>query len=112
MCAEAAYLAVFLVAQGKRHAGVSDPRSLIRSLHGCQFNAPQGPIKVDAENNHTYLFARIGRVQGDGRFAIVHETTEHIKPDPYLVDYDLPFAGKSEDAGAADRGKALARRGG
>jgi branched-chain amino acid transport system substrate-binding protein len=91
MCAEAAYFSVFLVAQGMRQAGTADPRSLIRSLHGCQFDAPQGPVKVDAENNHAYLFSRIGRIQADGTFHLVHESTGNIKPDPYLVDYDLPF---------------------
>jgi branched-chain amino acid transport system substrate-binding protein len=94
MCAEAAYFSVFLVAHGMRHAGDTDPQSLIRSLHGCQFNAPQGPIKVDAENNHTYVCARIGRIQKDGRFTVVHESTGSIKPDPYLVDYDLPFTAR------------------
>lgn len=91
MCAEAAYFSVLLVAHGMRLAGPADPQSLIRSLHGCQFNAPQGPVKVDAENNHAYLYSRIGQAQRNGEFRILHESTGNIKPDPYLVDYDLPF---------------------
>jgi branched-chain amino acid transport system substrate-binding protein len=103
MCAEAAYFSVFLVAQGMRQAGTADPQSLIRSLHGCQFNAPQGPVKVDAENNHAYLFCRIGRIQQNGEFLILHETTDNIKPDPYLVDYDLPFTRAEETEQPSER---------
>lgn len=103
MCAEAAYFSVFLVAQGMRQAGTADPQSLIRSLHGCQFNAPQGPVKVDAENNHAYLFCRIGRIQANGEFLILHETTDNIKPDPYLVDYDLPFTRAEETERTSER---------
>jgi branched-chain amino acid transport system substrate-binding protein len=103
MCAEAAYFSVFLVAQGMRQAGTADPQSLIRSLHGCQFNAPQGPVKVDAENNHAYLFCRIGRIQANGEFLILHETTDNIKPDPYLVDYDLPFTRVEETERTSER---------
>lgn len=102
MCAEAAYFSVFLVAHGMRHAGTADPQSLIRSLHGCQFNAPQGPVKVDAENNHAYVFCRIGRIQKNGEFLILHETTDNIKPDPYLVDYDLPFTRVERDEWAGE----------
>lgn len=90
MCAEAAYFSVFLVAHGIRSAGVADPRALIRSLHGFQFDAPQGAVRVDGENNHMFLYTRIGRADADGQFKIVEESAQSTKPDPYLVDYDLP----------------------
>jgi branched-chain amino acid transport system substrate-binding protein len=58
---------------------------------------------VDAENNHAYLFSRIGRIQQNGEFLILHETTDNIKPDPYLVDYDLPFTHAEKTEPTSDR---------
>lgn len=97
MCAEAAYVSVHLVAQSARIAGTFDPRAIIRSLHGIRFEAPQGPVKIDAENNHSYLFSRIGKLRADGQFDILWESSESIKPDPYFV-CELP--GPHHDRGA------------
>lgn len=90
MCAEAAYLAVHFVAQGLQLAENGDPRSLVRALHGIRFDAPQGAVKIDAENNHAYLFSRVGRMRSDGMFDIVEESAESIKPDPYFVEFATP----------------------
>jgi branched-chain amino acid transport system substrate-binding protein len=96
MCAEASYISVHLTAQGIRIAGADDPRALARALHGVSFEAPQGPVKVDAENNHCYLFSRIGQMRDDGQFDIIWESAESTKPDPYFF----------ESKAAVDRGNA------
>ena len=43
-------------------------------------------IQIDPDNNHTYLWPKIGRVDKSGQFKIVAETDGPVKPDPYLVD--------------------------
>ena len=53
-----------------------------------EFDAPQGRVRIDAENNHTYLWPRIGRVNAQGMFDIVAESINVVKPDPYLVAPD------------------------
>ena len=49
--------------------------------------APQGRIRVDPDNNHTYLLPRIGMVNEHGDFEVVWEGKAPVKPDPYLVDH-------------------------
>ena len=56
-----------------------------QSLPGFEFPAPQGPVRVDQENNHTYLWPRIGRVGSDGQFTIEEESSVPVKPDPYMI---------------------------
>ncbi|TBN39531.1 hypothetical protein EYE42_10975 [Paracoccus subflavus] len=62
---------------------------LREALLGATFNAPQGQVKIDPDNNHTYLHSRIGRVDEAGDFVVLREVVRPIKPDPYLVLPDL-----------------------
>ncbi|HBJ68188.1 MAG TPA: amino acid ABC transporter substrate-binding protein, partial [Alcaligenes faecalis] len=50
---------------------------------------PQGRIKIDPNNHHTWLYPRIGRINADGEFAIVRQATRPVSPDPYLVTHSL-----------------------
>jgi branched-chain amino acid transport system substrate-binding protein len=84
-CTEAAYFQVHLFAQAVERAGSDRIEDLRQALPACSFDAPQGPVRVDADNNHTYLTPRIGRVGPDGRFEIVATSAGPIKPDPYLI---------------------------
>jgi branched-chain amino acid transport system substrate-binding protein len=58
-------------------------------LPGQEFNAPQGPVKIDEKNHHTHLWARIGKARDDGQFDIVWTSKDRIRPDPW-VDYLYP----------------------
>ena len=89
MCWEAAYFQAHLLAQALRKAGGDDVRELLRALPGIEFEAPQGLIKVDEENHHTYLRPRIGRANARGQFDILEEATSWVRPDPYLVEHTL-----------------------
>ena len=64
-----------------------EPDDLIEALAGMSFEAPQGEIVVDPDNNHTYLWPRIGRVGPSGLFEVVEAASAAVKPDPYLVNY-------------------------
>lgn len=62
-----------------------DTDGLREALLGKTFNAPQGQIKIDADNNHTYLQSLIAKVNEEGEFIVQHKVRRAIKPDPYLV---------------------------
>lgn len=84
-CCEAAYSQVKLFADALRRTERMDADELKKELSGSEYAAPQGLIKIDSDNNHTYLHARIGRVSEEGMFYIEREVARPIKPDPYLV---------------------------
>jgi hypothetical protein len=46
-------------------------------------------VKIDPDNNHTYLHSRIAKVDDRGDFIVEREVRRPIKPDPYLVTPDL-----------------------
>lgn len=84
-CSEAAYFQVHMVAEAIRRAGATDRRSILEALRRVTFDAPQGPLRMDSDNNHTYLWPRIGKVDERGDISIVHAAADAVKPDPYLM---------------------------
>ena len=84
-CAEAAYFQVHMFANALGMAGCIDTDRLRAVLRGAEFDAPQGRVKIDPDNNHTYLHARIARVNDIGEYVVEREVPRPIKPDPYLV---------------------------
>lgn len=86
---ECAYFQVHMFAAALEKVGSLNTDQLREALLGATFNAPQGPVKIDPDNNHTYLHSRIGKVDAQGDFSIQREVVRPIKPDPYLVIPDL-----------------------
>lgn len=84
-CCEAAYSQVHMFAAALEEVGEMDTDRLHDALLGASFDAPQGHIKIDPDNNHTYLQSRIARVDANGEFVIENKVRRAIKPDPYLV---------------------------
>jgi branched-chain amino acid transport system substrate-binding protein len=90
MCWEAAYFQMHLLADAIRRVGSDDPTLLLRVLPGLEFDAPQGRVRIDEHNNHTYLHPLIGRVNVQGRFDIIGRAPERVKADPYVVSHITP----------------------
>jgi branched-chain amino acid transport system substrate-binding protein len=90
MCWEAAYFQIHLLADAIRRVGADDPTLLLRVLPGLEFDAPQGRVRIDEHNHHTYLRPLIGRVNGQGQFDIIGSAPERVKADPYVVSHSLP----------------------
>ncbi len=88
-CAEAAYFQVHLAARAIGRAGTDDPDRLVGELGDAEFDAPQGRVRIDHENNHTYLWPRVARLDSAGRFQIVWNPGVRVKPDPYCVVQSL-----------------------
>lgn len=85
-CAEAAYFQVHIFADVLRRVGTLSTEIVRTATLGTIIDAPQGTVQVDPDNNHTYLWPKIGRVNNKGNFMIVAQTDSPVKPDPYLVD--------------------------
>lgn len=84
-CWEAAYFQVHLLAKAIVSAGSTEVEDVLQAMRGLEFEAPQGRVRVDAHNHHTYLFSRIGRANAQGQFDILYESQSALKPDPYAV---------------------------
>lgn len=84
---EMAYSQVHLFARALERAGSLDRRKLVEAVHKVKFESPEGPIAIDAENNHCALTPRIGICRSDGQFDVVWEGSGPVKPDPYLSTF-------------------------
>lgn len=84
MWSAGAYAQVKLFAKALAQAGSLDTQRLVDAALGLSLDAPEGPVQIDADNNHVWLTPRIGRARRDGAFDIVWEGKGPIKPDPYL----------------------------
>lgn len=85
-CAEAAYFQVKLYAQTLARAGDDRLDSMLPHLHEHEFDAPQGRVRIDSENHHTYLWPRVARVDAQGMFRVVDDPGIRVKPDPYMYE--------------------------
>ncbi len=83
--AEAAYFQIHVIAEALAVTGSDRFEDLHPAIQGRRFDAPQGEIRIDPENHHTYLWPRVAQLDGGGRFRIVRDSTHAVKPDPYLV---------------------------
>ena len=88
MCWDSAYFQVHILANAIMNAESDNINILRQSLLGSELNAPQGRVRIDPDNHHTYVWPRVGRVKEDGQFEILFEPTHSVKPDPYLANHD------------------------
>jgi urea transport system substrate-binding protein len=84
---EAAYLQTFFMAQAMEKC-VDEGKELTtanlrEATRGQVFKAPQGTVKIDPDNYHTYLYSRIGKWKDDGQAEIVFATKAAVKPIPW-----------------------------
>jgi urea transport system substrate-binding protein len=82
---EAAYFGVHVWAQAARAAGSVNVDSVRAAIPNQNYNAPEGPVFIDAENNHTWRTVRIGKIAEDGQFSIVWDSQRPLRPVPYPI---------------------------
>jgi branched-chain amino acid transport system substrate-binding protein len=87
--AEASYFQLHLAMRAVAKCGSDDPEQVLVNLRDSEFDAPQGRVRIDPENNHTYLWPRIARLDRNGRFQAVWNPGVRVKPDPYCVVQSL-----------------------
>lgn len=84
---EAAYDAVYLWKAAVEKAGSFDVDAVRAAAGGVTFDAPEGMVEIDGDNQHLYKYVRIGVINSEGLIDEVY-ATDLIKPDPYLTTYD------------------------
>ncbi|MBS7007312.1 urea ABC transporter substrate-binding protein [Anaerostipes sp.] len=84
---EAGYNAVYLWKAAVEKAGSTDVDKVKKAAAGISFNAPEGKVTIDGDNQHIYKKVRIGKVNKNGLIDEVYSTKEAVKPDPYLKGY-------------------------
>jgi urea transport system substrate-binding protein len=88
--AEAAYDAVYLWKAAVEQAGsfaVADVLAAIKS-GAVSFQAPEGKVVIDGQNQHLSKPVRTGVVGSDGLISEIYATDGPVAPDPYLTTYD------------------------
>jgi urea transport system substrate-binding protein len=80
---EAAYFQVHLFARAVARAGSTDSEAVRKAARGLIFSAPEGLVRIDPRNQHTWKVPRIGQIDRNGQFKIVWSSEEPTKPEPY-----------------------------
>ncbi len=84
---EAAYVSVYLWKNTVEKAESFDVSAIQQNAGGVTFDAPEGLVTIDGENNHITKTARIGEIRADGLIYTIWESDGPIQPDPYLKSY-------------------------
>ena len=79
---ECAYNAVYLWKLAAEKAKSFDVDKVIAASAGIEFDAPEGKIRIHANNQHIAKKVRIGRARSDGQFDIVYESGV-VEPNPF-----------------------------
>ena len=82
---EPAYFQVYLFKQALAKLGGKSmtPPEIRKASWGQEVKAPEGLVKIDPTNSHTYLWPKIGEAQADGQFKIIEQSKEWVEPLPY-----------------------------
>jgi urea transport system substrate-binding protein len=86
---EAGYFGVYLWKAMVEEAGSTETAAVRAAAEqgNITFQAPEGTVRIDGENHHTYKTVRIGVVRDDGMIDAVLTSDQPLKPDPYLTQY-------------------------
>jgi len=87
--AETAYSLTHMVLAAADRQKSFDASTIRRDLAKTVFESPEGPVHLDPDNAHVYLWPRIGRLNANGQFTIVEQSLHAVKPDPYLINHSL-----------------------
>ena len=58
-------------------------RAVREELRHQHFEATEGLVRIDADNQHTRKAMRLGRVVEGGQFEVVWSSVKPIRPEPY-----------------------------
>lgn len=88
---ESSYFQVFLWAQAVAKAnGELTTEAIREAVKGQEFDAPNGRVKIEPENLHTYLTPRIAQWGSNGQGTIIDSYPEPVKPLPYVAYGETP----------------------
>ncbi|WP_448223577.1 urea ABC transporter substrate-binding protein [Gordonia iterans] len=84
---EAAYTSVYLWKNTVEKANSFAVPDIQQAAGGVSYEAPEGLVTIDGENNHVSKTARIGEIRSNGLIYTVWDSGKPIVPDPYLTGY-------------------------
>lgn len=84
---QAAYVSMFIWKAMVEKAGSFDVEKVRAAADGVTFDAPEGLVTVNGENQHLAKTARIGKIGADGTITEVWNSGKPIEPDPFLKSY-------------------------
>jgi urea transport system substrate-binding protein len=95
---EAGYFGVYLWKALVEAAGTTDVDAIkeIAKTAKIEFKAPEGLVKIEGSNHHTWKTVRIGKIRADGLIDEVFASDGPIVPDPFLKNF--PWAAGIADA--------------
>ncbi len=85
---EAAYTSVYLWKNTVEKADSFAVDAIQDAADGVSFDAPEGTVTINGENNHISKTAIVGEIRPDGLIYEVWSSGEAIEPDPFLETYD------------------------
>jgi ABC-type branched-subunit amino acid transport system substrate-binding protein len=90
--AEAAYIAVRMLALAVAEAGTDEVGAVKLAAARQSIVAPQGRVRLDPETLHAELTPRIACSNPAGGFTILRESPRAVAADPYLIRHSSRFA--------------------
>jgi urea transport system substrate-binding protein len=81
---QTAYWQVLAYAQAVNRCGNVDPVRVREAARGLILEAPEGLVRIDPRNFHTWKVARIGQIMSDRQFRIVWSSEIPIRPEPLV----------------------------
>ena len=84
---EAGYIGVYLWKMAVEKAGSTEVAKVRAAAKGIEFNAPEGLVKINGENQHISKTVRIGKINAGGLIDEIWATPGPVEPDPYLTTY-------------------------
>ncbi len=93
---EAAYDAVYLWKEACEVAGSFDVDDVLDAIStgNISYQAPEGLVTINGDNQHISKTVRIGQVEEDGLIYEVYSTPKPVEPDPFLTTYDWAVSAK------------------
>ncbi|WP_253828617.1 urea ABC transporter substrate-binding protein [Prauserella aidingensis] len=85
---EAAYTSLYLWKEMVEKAESFATDDVREAAGGVTFDAPEGTVTVNGDNQHIAKTSRVGAVGDDGLIHTVWDSGEPIEPDPFLESYD------------------------
>ncbi len=85
---QSAWLAGHLLARAINRQGDADVEAVRAAVLKDEMDSPAGPIRIDADNNHSWLTPHLARCH-DGKLESFWQAPQPVKPDPWLAWTDL-----------------------
>ena len=80
---EAQYINVKVWAMAVEKAGSDNVNAIREAARGLEYLAPEGPVRLDAENQHYWKVVQIGKHLKNGQFKVVWSTPGPVRPMPW-----------------------------